>query len=148
MIVTCYWNNVREGSHREDDELRWIAREPTFRETASGFFGIRFKEPVSPWNQGGPPPLLDGDPAALPVLLELLHADSAKVRAVAAAGLGTVGPAAREAVPDLLQACQDEWEVELEARHSLKLIDPSASIPKASYKEVSSPRAEDLLENR
>ncbi|HEY1380844.1 MAG TPA: HEAT repeat domain-containing protein [Gemmataceae bacterium] len=49
------------------------------------------------------PPILDGDPAALPVLIELLQCPDYKTRRAAATGLGAIGPAAREATPALTE---------------------------------------------
>ena len=44
-------------------------------------------------------PLLAGDPAAVPVLRELLHAPDCKARRVAATGLEAIGPEAPATVP-------------------------------------------------
>jgi hypothetical protein len=53
--------------------------------------------------------ILDGDPAAVPVLTALLRDDDLGIRRHAAAALGTIGPRARAAFPALLEtACQDK----------------------------------------
>jgi hypothetical protein len=68
--------------------------------------------------------LLNGDPAAVPVLLELLADPDPAIRADAAEGLGRVGPAAVSAVPALLAAVQDEdGRVRCEAATAASLID-------------------------
>ena len=46
-----------------------------------------------------PSPLLAGDPAAVPVLRELLHAPDRKARRVAATGLAAIGPEAGPPCP-------------------------------------------------
>jgi hypothetical protein len=74
------------------------------------------------------PPWQEGDAEAIPVLLELLHqAPEPNVRALAARGLGQVGPAAHEAVPMLLAALDDEADIVAhEAAAALCAVDPQA----------------------
>ena len=73
-------------------------------------------------------PLNDGDPEAVPVLLELLRGNSAKARQVAAAGLGLLGVKAKPAEPAILtahkNACQDcDAEVQVAAKRALRLLE-------------------------
>ncbi len=56
-------------------------------------------------------PLLQGDPAAVPVLIQLLSSHDSQARLLAAEGLEKVGASARPAVPALLGALDDEDEV-------------------------------------
>jgi len=55
-----------------------------------------------------PPPLQNGDPEAVPVLIELLQTPERNVRILAARGLETIGPPARPVVPVLLTLLEDE----------------------------------------
>jgi HEAT repeat protein len=52
--------------------------------------------------------LLDGDAAAIPVLLELMKSPYPSVRLVAVESLARMGEAARPALPALLEASDDE----------------------------------------
>jgi HEAT repeats len=72
------------------------------------------------------PPLQEGDPAAVSLLLELLRDRDRTVRLLASQGLGRVGPAAKEAVPALRDlALHDEDEaVRATAQDALTRIDP------------------------
>jgi hypothetical protein len=69
--------------------------------------------------------LLRGDPAAVPVLIELLRSPEDQSRTAGAYGLGRVGPAAREAAPELLGAYAKNVTFDA-ARLSLRRIDPDA----------------------
>jgi WD40 repeat protein len=73
--------------------------------------------------------ILDGDPAAVPVLLSLLRDEDFRVRRVAAASLGRVGPPAREAVPALLEAADRDDDAFLRgiARLAALAIDKEAA---------------------
>jgi len=53
-------------------------------------------------------PLLNGDPEAMPVLVELLQSPKTNVRMVAIEGLRRMGEQARPAVPALIAATEDE----------------------------------------
>jgi hypothetical protein len=53
-------------------------------------------------------PLFEGDPSAVPVLLELLQGPDAATRGDAALALGEIGPSARAAVPALIGLLKDE----------------------------------------
>jgi HEAT repeat protein len=71
--------------------------------------------------------LLEGEPAAVPVLLDLLRSTDPVVRKAAAEGLGAVGGPARVATPRLTPLLGDGDEpVRLAARAALKKIDPDA----------------------
>jgi HEAT repeat protein len=61
----------------------------------------------------------------VPNLIKALKNDSPDVRAQAAGFLGEFGSDAKEAIPALLEACDDEDEaVRTNARRALKKIDP------------------------
>jgi hypothetical protein len=73
-------------------------------------------------------PLKAGDPAAVPVLLELLRDEDARIRLIAVEALSRVGANARQAVPALLTALEDEDEaVRTEAVWALWFIDHEAA---------------------
>jgi hypothetical protein len=59
-------------------------RTPGLLDRAAGYVGIELEHPACP-------PLLDGDPAAGPVLRELLDDPSESVRAIAKHGLRSIG---------------------------------------------------------
>jgi hypothetical protein len=76
--------------------------------------------------------LQDGDPDAVPVLMELLNDEDPTVRLLAIFGLQRVGAAARDAVPQLLALCPDpergfDLTIELpfafEAEYAISSID-------------------------
>ena len=70
-------------------------------------------------------PLLDGDLAALPVLLALIRNDSAKVRRVAISGLYVQGKERPEVVAALVEAAEDpDNEARQDARVTLQLLEP------------------------
>jgi len=71
--------------------------------------------------------LLQGDPAATPVLMELLASENYQFRLVAALGLSAIGPPAKAAVPALLQMAQEsDYPSHSCARMALWKIDPQA----------------------
>src|SRR5262249_16107830 len=72
------------------------------------------------------PNLLAGDPASVPVLLELLRDWDPKVRAFAAASLGNVGPEAIAAAGRLRETIEDvpDPKVITDAKAALFRIDP------------------------
>jgi hypothetical protein len=68
----------------------------------------------------------DGDPEAVPVLVELLSAPEPIVRMIAASGLERIGLPAREAIPALLALLEDEDELVANlSRQALHVIDPN-----------------------
>ena len=72
--------------------------------------------------------LLDGDHDALPVLLALIHSNSAKARRVAVSGLVAHGKARPEIVQALLHATQDpDEDVRGDAKMALKEVAPDAA---------------------
>ena len=75
-------------------------------------------------------PLLNGDSEAVPVLLELLKDDRWNVRIIGLEGLANIGPAAKSAVPALLEARADPHSAVQEcANMALSRIDPEAAPP-------------------
>jgi HEAT repeat protein len=73
------------------------------------------------WTVGHP--LLKSDPEALPVLIELLQVPESDVRFIAIEGLGSLGPAAADAVPSLFRVLKSEdRELQYQAWQSLRLI--------------------------
>jgi HEAT repeat protein len=73
-----------------------------------------------------------GDPAAVPVLLELLRRPELELRVYASYGLGAVGRkfpgAADAAIPSLADAFRDgSHDVRREARAALQSIDPESA---------------------
>jgi hypothetical protein len=74
------------------------------------------------------PPLQNGDPDALAVLVELLRSGHRDVRIIAALGLEEIGPKAGTAVPALLAALEDEERLVVYfAWYALKEIDSAAA---------------------
>jgi HEAT repeat protein len=75
---------------------------------------------------------MDGDPLAMPVLLELLDCNdqttrilAIRARILAIRGLGNIGPPARSVVPRLLQLMEDSDPlIGEECRQALWQIDP------------------------
>jgi HEAT repeat protein len=73
-------------------------------------------------------PLLQGDPAAIPVLSDLLASRYPQARLIAAQGLEKLGEKARPVVPALLQALADEDETVLaQVEQALFRIDREAA---------------------
>jgi len=69
-------------------------------------------------------PLLEGEPAAVPVLSRLLSSRDPQARIMAAEGLEKIGEKARPAVPALLSALEDEdQEVRQQVEQALFHID-------------------------
>jgi hypothetical protein len=122
--------------------------------SATEHLGVWFREPARPWwaeclagvgylpkdyvvdyttqywldMQRPDMPLLERDPEAVPVLLELLRRPEDGSRMVAAQGLGLFGPPARAAVPALLAARTDQGgEAGRWAEWALFRIDPETA---------------------
>jgi len=73
-------------------------------------------------------PLLDGDPAAFPMLLVLVRSESAKVRQVAISGLLVQDKQTPEIFQALLQVIEDTDDmVRRDARKALQQLDPEAA---------------------
>jgi hypothetical protein len=69
-------------------------------------------------------PLLNPDPTALPVLIELLDDPDSQVRQIAAQGLERLGPEAAPAITALRLACEEEdAKVRQQARLALWSVD-------------------------
>jgi hypothetical protein len=73
--------------------------------------------------------LLEGDPAALPVLLELLRYRDCKTRRAVALGLASIGPKAKAAVPTLVEIAQTtpDYALHVCACDALRCIDAAAA---------------------
>jgi HEAT repeat protein len=71
-------------------------------------------------------PLLAGDPAAVPVLIELLDHEDETVRVTAAKGLRAVGPAAKDATRALARGLTDTEDVQEKSFQALAAIGHSA----------------------
>jgi HEAT repeats len=114
-----HWEPVIVRSDRRGDWTLWSRREPTL--LRSWFFKTEVEDGDKKMS------LLDGDPAAVPVLIELLGSRNAKARQIAAQGLEKVGDEARCAVPALLVAIDDpQEEVRRYAEQALMQIDREA----------------------
>jgi hypothetical protein len=79
----------------------------------------------SPSDDRFDPPWKDGDPKAIPLLVELLQAPETCVRVIAASGLETIGPPARDAIPALLAVLRNDNDEDVanEAFSALEEID-------------------------
>jgi hypothetical protein len=109
---------------------RFAKREPDWKEwTALLTSGER--RPMFDLN----PPLQDGDPNAVPVLIELLDAKEEHVRLLAARGLKRIGPRADVAVPELLAHLGADGMVPRAIWEALKAVSPD------SAKEIRKPVA-------
>jgi hypothetical protein len=93
--------------------------EPSWFDRVWAYFGVR------PGQADGPdaPLLWQGDPEAVPILVDLLKDEDEAVRLQAALSLAELGPLAHQAVPELLRRQDDEspgfrWAV----RHALEKI--------------------------
>ncbi len=76
------------------------------------------------------PPALTGDPAAVPILVELLDYPGASVnlRWAATVGLKRVRPPSRAGGPALLRMARDPYKgPRMAAREALQAIDPQAA---------------------
>lgn len=81
-------------------------------------------------------PLLEGDAAAVPVLIELLDHDREEVRVTAAQGLRAVGPAASDATLALARALSDTEEVQEKSFQALHAIGPAAETAVPTLKAI------------
>jgi hypothetical protein len=98
-LPTCYWHRDIAGCQELWSPLScdwFLVREPT---AAEDWLDRVVGLDVVTTN----PAVLDGDPTALPVLIELLRYPDHRTRRAAATGLGAIGPAARKAVPVLTE---------------------------------------------
>jgi hypothetical protein len=104
---------------------RWYVRKPP-PSTWESFTSLLLGYPSMDTQD---PSLTDGDPKALPVLVELIRSPHAKARWVAVSGLGALGRKAPEALPALMAAARDDGdeEVRLTAIWEVRRIDPDAA---------------------
>jgi hypothetical protein len=97
-----------------DRTARWWEQECRQWEVIEEYHGdCWWGEPYTKWGRqptlrvGAKLPLLAGDPAAVPVLVELLHSPYAKVRRIAVEGLGQIGPPVRASIRALNAVADD-----------------------------------------
>jgi HEAT repeat protein len=81
-------------------------------------------------------PLLEGDPAAVPVLIELLDHEDEGVRVTATQGLRAVGPAARDATLALARGLSDTEEVQEKSFQALAAIGSGAEAAVLALKAI------------
>jgi hypothetical protein len=81
-------------------------------------------------------PLLAGDPAVVPVLIELLGHEDEGVRVTATQGLRAVGPAATDAVPALARGLRGTEEVQEKSFQALAAIGPGARAAIPALREI------------
>jgi hypothetical protein len=126
---TSYWRNKAKSARLEREE--WIVHGPSMlgQEEAplgrlEGWVEDRLESP--PVGPGHNYVLYFlGDPAAMPVLKDLLADEDPEVRAFAAHGLALIGIAAKDVVPSLLECLEDKNpEVRGAAAEALRRIEP------------------------
>jgi hypothetical protein len=94
----------------------WVRMYSPFEEWLHEFFRIKTTQAL---------PLLQADPAALPVLVELLKDEDVKTRIIALAGLCYQGTHAASALPAIRELVNDRhYNVRQMARYALESIDP------------------------
>jgi hypothetical protein len=126
---TSYWRNKAKSARLELE--KWFTPGPSLQEPKKAPI-----ERLEDWveNRLESPPVgpghdyilyFMGDPAAMPVLKDLLMDEDPEVRAFAANGLGLIGLAAKDVVPSLLECLEDKnQEVRGAAAEALRKIDP------------------------
>jgi hypothetical protein len=119
----CSFGNENEGERaekRSEPPMRVYVRLP-------GKWQLRVLDYAPPRLQRfllEQPPILHGDPKALPVLMVLLDDENIEVRKMAIHGLKALGPEAAEAVPALRKRLEDEdAEVRKQAEAALRGIE-------------------------
>jgi HEAT repeat protein len=70
------------------------------------------------------PALLDGDPKAVPVVVELLRDEDSEVRAIALDALGNTGSQAEEAIPAVVEMLDEDSYLRVLASETLVKIGP------------------------
>src|SRR5437870_5216055 len=102
-LPTSYWSMVVRRANEDSD-----------RAMAAGCLGpappvSRLDELLESVGLGWGSGILNGDPATVPVLADLLGDDDQEVRWMAATALGAIGPPAETAVPALTRALGDPY---------------------------------------
>src|SRR5262245_48628888 len=128
------YTNAWADEFRGFEPVRWLYHAGIFRPEIPN--GLEREEPPSLFGNGRSrccwiiaPPLWEGDPESVPVLLGLLRDPDRRLRVIAAKGLGNVGPDARDAVPALLRRAADDpdAQVRVVAAWALHRIDQQAA---------------------
>jgi Tol biopolymer transport system component len=99
--------------HRETMAQQWYGK----CQAAKWFPVIRVRPATSPL------PILDGDPAAVPVLTALLKDENIRIRRLAAAALGRIGPEGKAAFPALLETANRDEDAFLRGIARVALLD-------------------------
>jgi HEAT repeat protein len=95
-------------SHWARATRRWLRSEDGWLRKQLPWVPVWFDGPLAYLGFAGKPAVLNGDVAAVPVLVDLLREEEMGARSIAAETLGSLGPAATMAVPALAKALQDE----------------------------------------
>jgi HEAT repeat protein len=112
-LPSSYWARAVRRWHRASS--RRHQRSPAWFDAVMMYSGLR-----------GEPAVLQGDPAAVPVLADLARNSDENVRWRAGRALARVGPAAKEAVPILLEVMHEKsLFVRSEAAEALVRIGPT-----------------------
>jgi HEAT repeats len=114
------WAIGTGGKHNGWRSTSWVYQ-PSFVERHLEKLGFQPEAPCSL-------PLLEGDPEAVPVLVELLKSPDPKVRQIAVQGLEKIGEQARAGTSGLVEALDDpEEEVRRDAAQALFTVDRAAA---------------------
>jgi HEAT repeat protein len=114
-LPTSYWQYaVRRSALTKPPPNDWIGRVGRFLSEGLGQPG---------------PDVYARDLAAVPVLLDLLNENDPRIRRNVIFTLGQIGPAAREAIPDLIRLLQSDSDphVRGEAAYALSIFGPEAA---------------------
>jgi HEAT repeat protein len=118
-----YWARVLRGL--PDDNSSGQPKTPAWWE---GWLPAQLNTMLADLGATGDPAVLKGDPAAVPVLTDLLRYPDVAERARATLGISRVGPPAKPAVPALLDALGDDsQQVRSYAAGALVLIHASTA---------------------
>jgi hypothetical protein len=92
----------------------WVWHRPSTFAKVCDFLGIPY------WQNQCTLPLVEGDPEAIPVLMELFDSPDPKARRIAIEGIRRIGDPAKQAVPLLVKALEDnDFDVSCEAAITL-----------------------------
>jgi len=125
-----YTNSWRAELRSYDNCFRISNEWYFFHTTSRGEQWVfKFLPNSSQLNNRFDPPWADGDPEAIPVLVELLKSPERHVRIIAAYGLEIIGPPARDAIPALLAMVlrDDDEDAATEAWWAIESVDPAVA---------------------